>query len=175
MEQSLALEGPDIVRSDDNTRADSIGHLFDLHHSRLYRLALRMTRGDDEARDLVQECFVRAIESGFAPRDAAGAERWLVRVLVNLCRDRARRGTVRQTHAREAVRTEHVPPSSDPGMDAAVRAAVEALPARQRAVVIFHEIEGRTLTETAALLGIAAVTARWHLHAALRSLRKELS
>jgi RNA polymerase sigma-70 factor (ECF subfamily) len=175
MEQTLALERPDTVRSDDNAWADSIGHLFDLHHARLYRLALRMTRGDDEARDLVQECFVRAIESGFAPRDPAGAERWLVRVLVNLCRDRARRGTVRQSHAREAARSQEAPAGSDPGMDTAVRAAVEALPARQRAVVIFHEIEGRTLAEAAGLLGIAAVTARWHLHAALRTLKKELS
>jgi RNA polymerase sigma-70 factor (ECF subfamily) len=175
MEQTLALEGPDTVTSDDNARADSIGQLFDLHHGRLYRLALRMTRGDDEARDLVQECFLRAIESGFTPRDPAGAERWLVRVLVNLCRDRARRGAVRHSHAREAARSEEAPPGNDPGMDAEVRAAVEALPARQRAVVIFHEIEGRTLAEAAELLGIAAVTARWHLHAALRTLKKELS
>jgi DNA-directed RNA polymerase specialized sigma24 family protein len=46
---------------------------------------------------------------------------------------------------------------------------------RQRAVVVLHEIEGRTLNEIGGMLGIAAVTARWHLHVALRSLRKELS
>jgi RNA polymerase sigma-70 factor (ECF subfamily) len=173
MEHALTLEGQDTVSSDD-TRAETIGKLFDLHHTRLYRLALRMTRGDDEARDLVQECFLRAIEAGFVPNDETRGERWLVRVLVNLCRDRARRGAVRHSHARD-TRSEEAFAPSHPGLDAAVRDAVAALPARQRAVVVFHEIEGRTLAEAAQLMGIAAVTARWHLHAALRTLRKELS
>ena len=60
-------------------------------------------------------------------------------------------------------------------MSAAVRDAVMALPVRQRAVVVLHEIEGRSLREIGEMLGIAAVTARWHLHIALRSLRTELS
>src|SRR5207249_4113661 len=62
MDQALAFEGSDTVTSDHGARAEAIGRLFDRHHARLYRLALRLTWGDDEARDLVQECFLRAIE-----------------------------------------------------------------------------------------------------------------
>lgn len=173
MEQTLAFEGRDDVSSDESARVQAIGRLFDTHHARLYRLALRMTWGDDDARDLVQECFVRAIERRI-PDDPAIAERWLVKVLVNLCRDRHRRSAVRHAHGL-ASRSGAAAPSEDPVTKAAVREAVLALPVRQRAVVVLHEIEGRTLKEIAELLGIAAVTARWHLHAALTSLRKELS
>ncbi len=173
MERTLALEGRDAVMSDGNGRAEAIGRLFDHHQARLYRLALRLTWGDDDARDLVQECFLRAIEHE-VPDDPKFAERWLTRVLVNLCRDRGRRGIVRKTH-RDRVRQETPAASHDPTMNAAVRQAVLALPVRQRAVVVLHEVEGRSLQEIGAMLGIAAVTARWHLHTALRSLRKELS
>jgi RNA polymerase sigma-70 factor (ECF subfamily) len=173
MEQTLTIEGRETVTSDEGTAAEAIGRLFDLHHARLYRLALRMTWGDDDARDLVQECFLRAIEHR-VPEAAEGAERWLVRVLINLGRDRQRRAVVRRSHG---VDFHEVPPpaAGDPGMSAAVRDAVRRLPVRQRAVVVLHEIEGRTLTEIAEAMGIAAVTARWHLHAALRRLRKELA
>ena len=173
MEQTLTLEGRGTVTSDEGARADEVGRLFDRHQSRLYKLALRLTWGDDDARDLVQECFLRAIEHR-VPDDPVAAERWLVRVLINLCRDRRRRGGVRHAYAQDA--RNGVPAAvHDPAVNAAVREAVLALPVRQRAVVVLHEVEGRTLHEVAAMLGIAAVTARWHLHVALRSLRKELS
>src|SRR4249920_2996626 len=101
MEQTLTLEGRDTVTSDESARAESIGRLFDRHQSRLYRLALRMTWRHDEASDLVQECFLRAIEHR-VPDDPKFAERWLVRVLVNLCRDRRRRDVVRHAHEQQA-------------------------------------------------------------------------
>jgi RNA polymerase sigma-70 factor (ECF subfamily) len=132
-----------------------------------------MTWGSYEARDLVQECFLRAIEHR-VPDDPRVADGWLIRVLVNLCRDRQRRRVVRQAHEQQVPHGTAVV-GHDPAMHAAVRDAVLALPVRQRAVVVLHEVEGRTLREVADMLGIAAVTARWHLHVALRSLRKELS
>jgi RNA polymerase sigma factor (sigma-70 family) len=172
MDGTLTLEEQDTVPSDAGAKVEAVGRMFDLHHARLYKLALRMTWGDDDARDMVQECFLRAIERRI-PDDPELVERWLVRVLVNLCRDRHRRGRVRRAH--DANRVVEAAVVSDPVMSAAVRDAVLALPVRQRAVVVLHEIEGRSLREIGAMLGIAAVTARWHLHVALRSLRKELS
>ena len=173
MEHTLTIDERGDAASREDARIDTIGRLFDSQHARLHRLALRMTWGHDDALDLVQECFVRAMEARL-PDDPLAAERWLTRVLVNLCHDRQRRGAVRRAHD-GAPRRDVPAPAEDPVMNAVVRDAVLALPVRQRAVVVLHEIEGRTLEEVAGLLGIAAVTARWHLHVALRSLRKELS
>jgi DNA-directed RNA polymerase specialized sigma24 family protein len=84
-----------------------LGALFDAHHQRLYRLARRMSRNADDARDLVQETFLRAarapgsvpgLESNdlAAEASAQAEEAWLVRVLVNLCKDRWRQAATRQ-------------------------------------------------------------------------------
>src|SRR5688500_17570631 len=76
--------------------AERLGALFDAHHQRLYRLARRMLRDPDAARDLVQETFLRAARSpGAIPMGLNDEEAWLVRVLVNLCRDSWRRSQTR--------------------------------------------------------------------------------
>src|SRR5437870_11757546 len=77
--------------------AERLGLLFDLHHQRLYRLARRLTSSADEARDLVQETFLRAVQAvGTIPTGASREEAWLVRVLINICRDGWRRSAVRK-------------------------------------------------------------------------------
>ena len=159
--------------------ADRLAELFDAHNLRLYRLARRMSRDPEEARDLVQETFLRAARRpGSLPSEARGAEAWLVRALVNLCRDRRRRLAVRD---RNAAALAAAPPvwGSDPESAAVARGTVQAglarLPARRRAVVVLHELEGEGVPEIAGLLGIAQVTVRWHLSAGRRDLREFLS
>jgi DNA-directed RNA polymerase specialized sigma24 family protein len=41
-------------------------------------------------------------------------------------------------------------------------------------VVVLHELDGRTASEIASLLGLSPVTVRWHLHAARRDLERIL-
>lgn len=104
---------------------ERVAALFEAHHQRLYRLALRLLAEPAEAQDLVQETFLRAVRAfGSVPAQEPAAEPWRVRVLVNLCRDRRRRLSVR---ARLGPRP--IPASEAPGIeDAAVaRATVAAL------------------------------------------------
>jgi RNA polymerase sigma factor (sigma-70 family) len=76
--------------------------LFDAHQARLYRLARRLAASPDDARDLVQETFLRVARSPRAvPAGERNEEAWLVRVLVNVCRDEWRRGATRRRYARD--------------------------------------------------------------------------
>ena len=71
--------------------------LFDTHHQRLYRLARRLSSSSEDARDVVQETFLRAARSPASlPVGAPNEEAWLVRVLINICRDRWRRNAVQR-------------------------------------------------------------------------------
>lgn len=154
---------------------ERLAALFDAHQPRLYRLARRMSRDPEAARDLVQEAFLRAARRpGSLPGTASGDEAWLVRTLVNLCRDRARRERVRRREPGPAA-----PPAGDPESAAVARAAVQAalarLPPRRRAVVVLRELEDRPVAAIAVLLGVSRVTVRWHLHAARKDLRRLLA
>jgi RNA polymerase sigma factor (sigma-70 family) len=157
---------------------ERIARLFDVHQDRLFRLGLRLCSDREEARDLVQETFLRAArQPGAIPRDEPGGEAWLVRTLVNLCRDRWRRLEVR-SRAHGELRSEQQSSSESPEAAqiarATVRAALVRLSPRRRAVVVLHEIEDRPVREVARLLGVTEVTVRWHLLAARRELARTL-
>lgn len=157
------------------TPAERVAALFDAHHARLYRLARRLSSTSDDALDLVQETFLRAAQRPDAvPVDANAEEAWLVRVLVNLQRDAWRHQGVRQRHAADLH--PRAPVLSDPEAAAVARAtvwnAIRALPPRQRAIVILHELEGRDTAHIGVLLGISRITVRWHLARAHRHLAR---
>jgi RNA polymerase sigma-70 factor (ECF subfamily) len=156
---------------------DDLAALFDGFHERLWTLARRLVGDPDEAKDLVQEVFLRAARNAAkVPRATTEAEAWLVHTLVNLCRDRGRRRKVQQK-AREAlasVNRETSDPESAVVARATVVAALATLPARQRAVLVLHDLEERDPGEIARMLGVAPVTVRWHLAAARRAMRRRL-
>lgn len=156
----------------EDTARDRLAVLFDRHHERLFRLARRLAGEREEALDLVQETFVRAARRpGAVPEPERGGEAWLVRTLVNLCRDRHRRLAVRRRRRHEVEPPEGTPdPAGAAVARATVRRALAGLPARRRAVVVLHELEEVPVAEVARLLGIAQVTVRWHLAAARKQL-----
>ena len=157
--------------------ADRLAALFDTHYDRLYRLARRLVPTADEARDLVQETFLRVARAPMSvPNGCPDEEAWLVRVLVNIRRDQWRKAAVRQRHRDELKRSTEVGPNEEAALvaRAAIWSALEALAPRRRAVIVMHELEGLDVKEIAALLGVSAITVRWHLSKARRELARIL-
>jgi RNA polymerase sigma-70 factor (ECF subfamily) len=156
---------------------DRLAALFDAHHERLYRLARRLAPQADEALDLVQETFLKAARSpGAVPAGATNEEAWLVRVLINIRRDQWRKTLVRKRHDREIRHSSGV----DDGQEAALIAratvwrALDILKPRRRAALVMYELEGLPIPAIASLLGIGAVTVRWHLSMGRRDLARVL-
>jgi len=151
-----------------------LGTLFDVHADRLYRLARRLTPSREDAKDLVQETFLRAAKSlGSVPNGRQAEEAWLVRVLINTQRDRWRKERVRKE-------TPLVERAYEANVEGALHAkrlvwsALDLLQPRRRAVIVMHELEGLRVDDIARLLGIARVTVRWHLSVGRRALRELL-
>jgi RNA polymerase sigma-70 factor (ECF subfamily) len=131
-------------------------------------LARRLAASADEARDLVQEAFLRAARRpSSVPSGATSEEAWLVRVMVNIARDGWRRRAVqRDFRARHApVELPVTAPSDEAAIVArqAVWAALGQLSPRRRAAIVLYELEGVGMPDIARLLGVSVVTVRWHL------------
>ena len=150
-----------------------LGALFDAHHQRLFRLARRLARSGEDAHDLVQETFLRAARSPQSiPQGQSSEEAWLVRVLINICRDRWRAASVRSRVAAEGHLTPPAPDSPEAALvaRAVVHRALDQLTPRRRAILVLYELEGVPVKGIAALLGMAAVTVRWHLSVGRREM-----
>lgn len=156
---------------------ERLGRLFDSQNRRIYGLARRLSRDPEEARDLLQETFLRAARRWHAlPEDERAAEAWLVRTTVNLCRDLGRRRFVRERDHHKLERPAAWSP--DPERRAIARNWVEAalatLSPRRRAVIVLSELEQLPNDEVARLLGLRQATVRWHLAKGRRELRLAL-
>ena len=172
--QAIAMPAA-IGREDDP--AARLAALFDVHHQRLFRLARRLSRTGEDAHDLVQETFLRAAKSPQSiPDGRSREEAWLVRILINICRDRWRAAAVRS----RAIAEGHVAPVEAGSPEAAlvaraaVHRALDRLAPRRRAVLVLYELEGVPVKGIAALLGVSAVTVRWHLSVGRREMARIL-
>jgi RNA polymerase sigma factor (sigma-70 family) len=149
---------------------------------RALAIAEAMLGDADEARDAVQESFVRAY------RSLPGLERgrpfapWFATILRNHCRDLLRAPRRRLRRSWEAGAVDGVA-WSEPDAPArlagearsgVVRQALAALPVQHREVLVMKEIEGMSYAEIAAALGIAPGTVASRLHGARRAARAEL-
>lgn len=153
---------------------ERLAAMFDAHHQRLFKLARRLTPGAEEARDLVQETFLRAARA-HRSIPHGNEEAWLVRVLVNIRRDEWRRDATRKRIDPEGSAHASRDDASDQETafiaKATVWRALETLPPRRRAIIVMYELEGVGIPAIAKLLGVNAVTVRWHLSRG----RKELA
>ena len=142
------------------------------------RAAILVTRDRALAEDVVQTAFLRAYER-IAQFDAARPfAPWFLRMVVN---DAVKAVTRRPTLALDALdRPDAEPP--DPAPDplrqleqaetqAAVQAALEALPPEQRAAIVLRYYLGYSEPEIAAAQAVPPGTVKWRLHAARRRLR----
>jgi RNA polymerase sigma-70 factor (ECF subfamily) len=155
---------------------ERLASLFDAHHDRLYRLARRIVPSTDDALDLVQETFLRAARfPNSIPVGTADEEAWLVRVLINIRRDQWRKTSARNRHDKARFQGSDLAsggqnPEAALIAKSAVWQALDALPPRRRAIVVMYELEGLAVPAIAALLGISAITVRWHLSIGRRDL-----
>ena len=131
-------------------------HALDVH-------CYRMLGSAQDAEDLVQETLLRAWRAigRFEPR--AQFQTWLYRIATNACLDELERRNRRPEPLDpfpDQPSDEAAAPTYDPearyaireGMELALMRAIQELPGRQRAVLIFRDVLGWTSPEVAELL-----------------------
>jgi RNA polymerase sigma-70 factor (ECF subfamily) len=147
--------------------------------------ALHLTGHPDDALDLAQEAMLRFFRT-LGRFDADRPVRpWLLRIVRNLVRDRARRLRVRRTEAfqpnPEALQLDPADPSPNPEQRATlsdlqrlVWSAVRGLPPRFREIVALRDYLGLSYAEIAVALKIPPGTVMSRLHRARAMLRRQV-
>jgi RNA polymerase sigma factor (sigma-70 family) len=166
----------------DDVRAAAAGdrrafqRLYHLHVGRVHGAVFRLA-GYDHARaeDLTQEAFVRAWQKLPSFRHESAFGTWLYRLAVNVALMDIR---ARGADPVSMVDDEHLPDTGQTPFCAAEREELERaiglLPARARAVLVLHDVEGWRHEEIGNELGMAIGTSKAQLHRARGLLRKLL-
>jgi RNA polymerase sigma-70 factor, ECF subfamily len=166
---------------------DSFNQLVARWERPIYALAYRTLGREEDARDVVQEAFLRAFRGLRGFRGQAKFSSWLYRITLNLCRDwirRERRAPVVQTP--EGVdpiemADERMAPTESvedlvarKEMTAAVSRAMAELPEEQRVAILLKEYHGLTFQEIADQLDVPLSTVKTRLYQGLSVLRRRL-
>ena len=150
---------------------DTVVHLYEQSRRQLRSVAARYV-GED-AEDVVQDAFLRALRSGHGFRGDAQPLTWISRIVVNASLDRCRRRT-RWEHARPRLghRAAIANPSGEGSI--AIRMALRRLTRDQRRVFVLYDILGHTHKEISRRLAIPPGTSKSRLSDARRRLRESL-
>jgi len=133
------------------------------------RFALRLTGDPHVAEDVVQEALCLVLRRWRSYRGEASFATWLLRIVVNVDRDRRRRRRdVVPLPAEEVACQTALPPEQAAAdeLHARVRAAIGRLPPRQREVAVLSLGEGLPAGEVARVLEITEANVYTCLHLA---------
>ncbi len=156
----------------------------------LYAAALRYTKNPEDARDLVQDTYLKAFTSFHQFEEGTNLRAWLYRVLtttfINTYRKDQRRPQVAQAELEDWQLAEAQSHTSDLGKSAEAEAlenlpdndikrALQEIPEEFRMVVYLADVEGFSYKEIAEIVGIPAGTVMSRLSRGRKQLREKLA
>jgi len=167
--------------------AESFNQLIVRWERPIYALAYRQIGREDDARDVVQEAFLRAFRGLPGFKGQAKFSSWLYRITLNLCRDWMRRQRrapfvqppdgmdISDLAGAEQSPTESIEDTiGRRDLSRHVKKAMQMLPDEQRSAILLKEYHGLTFQEIAELQGCPLSTVKTRLYQGLTVLRREL-
>jgi RNA polymerase sigma-70 factor, ECF subfamily len=177
--------------------------LIQRHHGPMLRLAMTYVGDRGVAEDVVQETWLTCLRSLDRFEGRSSLKTWIFGIVINIARSRRRkesrilpfasfwrrddsdsgRPTVEQSRFgsdgmwRDGPHSwDNVPESKVLGDETLqrVRAAIDALPQKQREVILLRDVAGFEAGEVSVLLGISAANERVRLHRARAAVRQSL-
>ncbi|SIN92305.1 RNA polymerase sigma-70 factor, ECF subfamily [Singulisphaera sp. GP187] len=164
---------------------EAFGVLVTRYQDRLYPTIFRLTGCADEARDLLQDAFLRAFEKLDRFQGESSFYTWIYRIAVNLALSGRRRrrpvlrlnldsGSAPIDPPYDVAESDPSAPLQRAERDRLIQDALNALAADHRAVVVMKEFDGLQYEEIAAMLEVPIGTVRSRLHRARCELRDRL-
>ena len=157
------------------TRSELLISTLEAEGDAIFRLAFRLTGNRQDAEDLVQDSFERALEKAPQLRTVADCHRWLLRVLHNLFIDRARRKTRSPivemdrdeagSHSAELGGHDPEALAAESDSERALERAWARLDSKQQALLLLRA-EGHSLTELSRITEVAKPALSVQLHRA---------
>lgn len=175
-----------LARAGDDT---AFRRLVERHSRAVFQLAFRMTGSEPDAEDIVQETFLKVYRElrRFEERSSFGT--WLHRIAVNCSYDLLRKRPRHQAEPLDSEGEEARPALSleaDPvgrpdrlafsgEVQERVRTAMNGLSPAERSAFVLRHLEGRSIEEIGALLGLQISATKHSIFRAVQKMRRALT
>jgi RNA polymerase sigma-70 factor (ECF subfamily) len=157
--------------------------LVEEHQRYVFSLAFRMLRDDEDARDVVQETFIRVWKNLHAYDMRAKFTTWLYTITVNLTSDMLKSKTRRRRWllAPETTESQNSAGTMEEEMNivnrdlaAKIRELAGSLPPKQQLVFVLRDLQDLTVNEVAQILSMSTNTVKTNLCYARKFIRAHM-
>ncbi|MEO1049356.1 MAG: sigma-70 family RNA polymerase sigma factor [Bacteroidota bacterium] len=147
--------------------------------NKLYRFALQIVKDDEEAKDIVQEVFIKVWNGKQEIEDLENTEAWCMRLTRNLCYDRVKSKRFKTTDSLEpsmSIQGGEVPDKTMEMSDTmkSIDRFIHSLPEKQQQVMRLRDIEGYSYKEIGKMLEIDMSQVKVNLFRARKAVRENL-
>jgi RNA polymerase sigma-70 factor, ECF subfamily len=164
--------------------------IVDRHQRRAFAIALALVRDEQDAREVVQEAFLRVYRGLDSFHGGSSFFTWLYRIVTNLAIDLIRKPARRDAELdenREIHDEAHIPllariDGADPldvvrrrEIGGRIQQALDALPPYHRGVIVMREIDGLSYEEMAQAMNVSKGTIMSRLFHARQKLQRALA
>ncbi|MEX2465317.1 MAG: sigma-70 family RNA polymerase sigma factor [Gemmatimonadota bacterium] len=161
---------------------EAFGTLVDRHQDKMVAYARHMGFGPEEAKDIVQDGFVRAFRHLRRCGDPERFGGWLFRIVSNQCRTAASRTTRKRTDSLDdhALSLRSELPDPEEQMEGSwtrerIREALDTVPPDQREAVVLMYLEGYSVAEIEELTGASSSAVKMRLKRGRDALERVLA
>lgn len=154
--------------------------LFLPHLDAAYNLARWIVRSDQDAQDIVQEAYVRALK-GFQGFHGVNARGWLLTIVRNTAYSWLRQRS-QVSNLISFDQSVHAQPFEEPSSESIhdermqqLHQALQQLPANLREVLVLYEVEGWSYKQLASALNLPIGTVMSRISRARRRLQRALA
>jgi len=149
--------------------------LYQMFAGRMFSLCLRYADNEDEAKDNLQEGFIRVFRKIKQYRSEGSFEGWMRKIMVNISLQKYRdRMKMNPVYELEGVREQASETASDLVTEKDLLQMISELPPRYRLVFNMYAIEGYSHKEISEMLGISEGTSKSNLSRARDILQNKL-
>lgn len=158
---------------------EAFGFLVERYQDQLFRYVRYMGFGEEDARDITQDAFVRAYRHLGRCGDPGKFHGWLFKIVSNLCRTSGRKAGRRNFRDLESVTLVDPHPGPDEATEASlsrtlIRKALGTLSPDQREAVVLFYMHGNSVREISELTGASLSAVKMRLKRGRKSLKEHL-
>ena len=172
----------DIITQCQQGNKDAFRWVVQTHQRMLFSLALKMLCDEEEAKDMVQETFIRVWQSIRTYNQEKAFTTWVYTIASRLCLDRLKRKKRVIAMPDDELALRRLASDNDNQRElenqewvAIVRTMAEGLSDKQRLVFTLCQLEGLSSEEAEQITGLDARQVKSNLYVARKTIRKRLN
>lgn len=159
----------------DRTNKKLIEEIILEKYNQYYRLAYSYVHNEADAGDIVQNGAYKALRNGHTLKHPEYAQTWVYRIMLNECFRYVQQSRLLSYEAIQEENGEEAGYTEDDYADIDLQRALDALPEKDKAIVILRYFEDRKLEEIAEILEENVNTVKSRLYRSMKKLKSVLS